>query len=133
MLDKQNRAHFKYYQMKTHVQTTCESHDLNLDFRSFDNGFKQLCVTNFMQEYCFCHFDAEKYLKKVKIVNLKSAHFMLFYRCMKASVMTMKSVTLCQEGQLQGFLLPLVPLLGALCSLLKRLLASGVKNSHGEL
>ena len=35
---------FKY---KTHVQTARESHDLNMDFRSFDNGFKQLCVTNF--------------------------------------------------------------------------------------
>ena len=34
----------------THVQTARESHDLNMDFRSFDNGFKQLCVTNFMQE-----------------------------------------------------------------------------------
>ena len=37
----------------THVQTARESHDLNLDFRSFDNGFKQLCVMNFMQECMF--------------------------------------------------------------------------------
>ena len=28
--------------IKTHVQTACESHDLNMDFCSFDNGFKQL-------------------------------------------------------------------------------------------
>ena len=48
MLDKQIRAHFKYYQIKIHIQAACESHDLNMDFRSFDNGFKQLCVTNFM-------------------------------------------------------------------------------------
>ena len=27
---------------KTHVQTACEPHDLNMDFWSFDNGFKQL-------------------------------------------------------------------------------------------
>ena len=25
-------------------------YDLNMDFRSFDNGFKQLCVTNFILE-----------------------------------------------------------------------------------
>ena len=31
---KQIRAHFKYCQIKTHVQTACESHDLNMDFRS---------------------------------------------------------------------------------------------------
>ena len=47
--DKQIGAHFKYFQIKPHVQTARESHDLNMDFRSFDNGFKQLCVTNFMQ------------------------------------------------------------------------------------
>ena len=46
--DKQIRSHFKYCQIKTHVQTACESHDLNIDFRSFDIGFKQLCVTNLM-------------------------------------------------------------------------------------
>ena len=51
--DKQIGAHFKHFQIKTHVQTARESHDLNMDFRSFDNGFKQLCVTNFMQEFCF--------------------------------------------------------------------------------
>ena len=39
MSDKQIRAHFKYYQIKTHVQTARESHDLNMDFNSFDNGF----------------------------------------------------------------------------------------------
>ena len=48
--DKHIRAHFKYFQIKTHVQTARESHDLTMDFRSFDNGFKQLCVANFMQE-----------------------------------------------------------------------------------
>ena len=49
--DKQVRAHLKNFKIKTHVQTTHESHYLNMDFRSFDNGFKQLSVTNFMQEY----------------------------------------------------------------------------------
>ena len=51
MSDKQINAHFKYYQIKTHVQTAREYHDLSMDFHSLDNGFKQLCVTNFMQEY----------------------------------------------------------------------------------
>ena len=51
MSDKHTRTHFKYCQIKTHVQTARESHDMNMDFHSFDNGFKQLCVTNFMQEY----------------------------------------------------------------------------------
>ena len=32
MSDKQIRAHFKYYQIKTHVQTAYESHDLNMEF-----------------------------------------------------------------------------------------------------
>ena len=36
------RAHFKYFQVHTHVQTARESPDLNIDFRSFDNGCKQL-------------------------------------------------------------------------------------------
>ena len=49
MSDKQIGAHFKYYQINTHVQAARESLDLKIDFRSFDNGFKQLCVTNFMQ------------------------------------------------------------------------------------
>ena len=40
---KQIRAFFKYCQFKTHVQTARESHDLNMDFRSFDNGFKHFC------------------------------------------------------------------------------------------
>ena len=48
--DKQIRTHFKYCQIKTHVQTLCESHELKIDLCSFDNGFKQLCVTNSMQE-----------------------------------------------------------------------------------
>ena len=38
--DKQIRAHFKYCQVKTHVQTARESHDLNVDLCSFDNGFE---------------------------------------------------------------------------------------------
>ena len=33
---------FKYFQVLTHVQTARESPDLNMDFRSFDNGCKQL-------------------------------------------------------------------------------------------
>ena len=32
----------KYFQVQTHVQTACESPDLNMDFHSFDNGCKQL-------------------------------------------------------------------------------------------
>ena len=36
------RALFKYFQVQTHVQTARESPDLNMDFRSFDNGCKQL-------------------------------------------------------------------------------------------
>ena len=32
-------THFKYCQVKTHVQTACESHDLNMDFRLFDDNF----------------------------------------------------------------------------------------------
>ena len=39
--------------IKTQVQTARESHDLNLYFRSFDNGFKQLSVTHFLQGYIF--------------------------------------------------------------------------------
>ena len=35
--DRQIMAHFKYFLVKTHVHTICESHDLNMDFRSFDN------------------------------------------------------------------------------------------------
>ena len=34
------RAHFKFFQVKTNVQTAHESPDLNMDFRSFDNGCK---------------------------------------------------------------------------------------------
>ena len=30
---KQLWAHLKYCQVKIHVQTACESHDLNMDFR----------------------------------------------------------------------------------------------------
>ena len=36
------QAHFKYFQVHTHVQTARESTDLNMDFRLFDNGCKQL-------------------------------------------------------------------------------------------
>ena len=31
-----------YYQVKTHVQIACEYDDLNMDYHSFDNVFKQL-------------------------------------------------------------------------------------------
>ena len=40
VLSDKLRAHFKYYQIKTHVQAASESHDLNMDLCSFDNGFK---------------------------------------------------------------------------------------------
>ena len=45
------RVHFKNCQVKTHFQTACEHHDLNMDFCLFDNGFKQLCITNSMKNY----------------------------------------------------------------------------------
>ena len=32
MSDKQIKAHFDYYQIKIHVQTACESHDLDMEF-----------------------------------------------------------------------------------------------------
>ena len=44
------QAHFKYFQVQTHVQTARESPDLNMDFRSFDNGCKQLYEKISMQE-----------------------------------------------------------------------------------
>ena len=44
------QAHSKYFQIQTHVQTACESPDLNIDFRSFDNGLKPLYKQVFMQE-----------------------------------------------------------------------------------
>ena len=43
-LDIQIRAHLKYIQIKIHVQTARDSEDLKMAFRSFTNGFKQLCV-----------------------------------------------------------------------------------------
>ena len=44
------QVHFKYFQVQTHVQTARESPDLNMDFRSFDNGCKQLYEQTSMQE-----------------------------------------------------------------------------------
>ena len=41
---KQLMAHCKYHQVKTHVQTACDVHDLNMDFCSYDTDFKQLCM-----------------------------------------------------------------------------------------
>ena len=35
---------FKDSQVRTHVQTTRELHDLNVYLASFDNGFKKLCA-----------------------------------------------------------------------------------------
>ena len=32
----------KYFKVQTYVQTARESPDLNMDFRSFDNGLKHL-------------------------------------------------------------------------------------------
>ena len=42
--DEQIGAHFKYFLVKNHVQTVCECHDLNMDFRSLDYDFKQLNI-----------------------------------------------------------------------------------------
>ena len=50
-LSIKRHANFKHFQVKTHVQTACESPDLNMDFHSFDNGLKQLY--EFMPEYQF--------------------------------------------------------------------------------
>ena len=35
-------VYFKYFSVQTHVKAERESSDLNMDIRSFDNGFKQL-------------------------------------------------------------------------------------------
>ena len=35
---------FYEFSSKTHVETACEIHDLNMDFVSSDKGFKQLCT-----------------------------------------------------------------------------------------
>ena len=55
--DKHIGAHFEYCQINIHIQTARESFDLNMDFRSFDNGFKLLRITNFMQECSFLNSD----------------------------------------------------------------------------
>ena len=52
--DKLIGAYFRYFNIKTHLQKTRESHNLNMDFRSLDYGFKLLCVTNFMQDSMDC-------------------------------------------------------------------------------
>ena len=59
-------VHFKYFQIKTYVQTARE-YDLNKDFPSFDNGFEQLCVTNFMHRfYCMAyHSPTRRHVIKV--------------------------------------------------------------------
>ena len=49
-LCKQFWAQFRLCQLKNDVKTACESHDLKMDFCSFDNGFKQFRATNSMQE-----------------------------------------------------------------------------------
>ena len=48
---EQFRAQFRFCQVKSHVKTACESHDLNMDFCSFDNGFKKLRATISIKEY----------------------------------------------------------------------------------
>ena len=68
--DNQIRDHFKDYQINTHVQTERESHDLNMDFRSFDNGFKQLCVTIKYLTSMNCN-------RRIVILNLYRDHFSL--------------------------------------------------------
>ena len=42
-----------YFQIQTHVQTARESPDLNMDFRSCDNGCEQLYEYTSLQECCF--------------------------------------------------------------------------------
>ena len=46
MSDNQIRAHFKYCQIKTRVQTARESHDLDMDFRLFDNDAREPLYSN---------------------------------------------------------------------------------------
>ena len=43
------QMHFKYCQVENNVQTACEAHDLNVDFHSVDNGFKQLYAYMYLQ------------------------------------------------------------------------------------
>ena len=47
---KQLGAHFKYCQVKTHVQTACDPHDLNIKFHTFYNDFKQLFALVFIKK-----------------------------------------------------------------------------------
>ena len=44
-----NQAQFRFCQVKNHVQTACESHDLSMDSCIFN----QPRATNFIQEYMF--------------------------------------------------------------------------------
>ena len=39
-----------FVKLKIHDQTACESHNLNIDLCSFDNGFKQFLTMISMQE-----------------------------------------------------------------------------------
>ena len=48
---KQFRVQSRFCQVKSHVQKARESPDLNMDFCSFDNGFKQNRATKSMREY----------------------------------------------------------------------------------
>ena len=45
---KQFRAQLGFCKVKRHVQTERESHDLNMDFCSFDNGSKQPRISNIL-------------------------------------------------------------------------------------
>ena len=52
-----------YCQVKTHVQTACESHhDLNMDFHSFDNGFKHY-AHRYYALIKYTHYDFRKKLQ----------------------------------------------------------------------
>ena len=44
MSDKQIRAHFKYCQIKTHVQTAREPHDLNMASDSVTNFYARIPI-----------------------------------------------------------------------------------------
>ena len=43
---------FYRFQVKTHIQTACEFHDLNIYLVLFDNGFKRLCIYILHLIYC---------------------------------------------------------------------------------
>ena len=69
MSDRQIRAHFKYFQIKTHGQTALESRDLNTDFSSFDNEFNAR-MANYLCINYLCLIEWPIYCMKCQIYAL---------------------------------------------------------------